>query len=85
MKLLVHSIFHYHFAIDLKIEILVLEICFLTLLRAGLAQLKQVRQAVQQRCQTPAGSELRTCLKVLRFGVPFTCQLLLSARNLTSS
>jgi len=41
---------------------------------------------VQQHCQKPAGSALLSIyLTVLRFGVPFTTKLLLSAGNLTPS
>jgi len=51
LYLLVHSIFLYHVAIDLKIEDLVFETWFLI-------QLKKVRWAVQECCQKPVGSVL---------------------------
>jgi len=51
LLLLVHYIFLCHVAIDLEIEnLVVLEIWFL------ITRMKNVRYAVQQRCQTSAGS-----------------------------
>jgi len=77
----VHSIFLYilwHVGIDLKIEYLV----------AYLELSQQKKYAIGcARILTETGwfSTVSICLTVLRFGVPFTLQILLSARNLTNS
>jgi len=78
---LVHYIFLYKLPTDLKLENLVFKIRFLNTQTE-----KKYAKAVQKHCQKLAYSILLSILHtVLRFGVPFTFQLLLSSRNLTPS